>query len=272
MSVMRHHRRVRRLLCITSLLSAFTLACSGASDDPVVADPGTDTGVVRGDDGTDTNIDTAVDDTSGSGGDSTPGGDAADVTPVGDAPADTATGEAAADGGPSIDALCAGVAAASFEPPSVCDGPSGYTTTVIPKNRMYSTSWFGCYKKPDGTIYKDPTDNCLFACGSKGLCASGLSGPECEATLQWFAADADRYSCGGRVRVTNCVNKRQVVLVTLDRGPNCKTVEKVYGVPSFDMSYPAMTYLFEGKTYGVSDKKRVIVESVGGTTALGPVK
>ncbi len=189
-----------------------------------------------------------------------------------DAPIDAPSTDTPTDTGPSIDALCAGVDAASFQPPSVCDASSGNTSTEIPKNRIYSTSWFGCYRKTDGTIFKDPTDNCLFACGNKGLCASGLTGPECEASLEWFAADADRYGCGARIRVTNCANKKQVVLVTLDRGPNCKSVEKPIGAPVLDMGHSPMVYLFDGKTYGGSDKKRVIIEPVAATTPLGPVK
>jgi hypothetical protein len=171
-------------------------------------------------------------------------------------------------GGPL--AICQGVATATFMPPTVCDGPSGNTSKQVPSNHVYSTSWFGCYAKPDGTIVKDPTDNCLFACGSKGLCAAGLSGPECEASIKWFAADADRYGCGARIRLTNCVNGKQVVVTTLDRGPNCPT-EKSFGVPVIDMSHDAMIYLFDGKEYGGSDKKRIVVEPVDAATPLGPV-
>jgi len=196
------------------------------------------------------------------------GSEASPADTGGETLADTSTPDA-----PPVDpiaALCEGVATAPFDPPSVCDSSSGNTTSEIPSNNIYSTSWFGCYRKTDGTIYKDPYDNCEFACGDRGLCASSLTGPECEAELKWFAADADRYGCGGRIRVTNCKNRKQVVLVTLDRGPNCKTVEKADGAPVLDMSQPAMVYLFDGKTYGGSDKQRVVVERVAGTTALGP--
>lgn len=249
-----------------SLVASWVLACTvGCSSGEAAGDPADvltlDEGVVG---------DTLLLDAD------TGDGPATDTAPKVDAPAD-APADGPADGGPtdggaSIEALCAGVDAASFQPPATCDASSGNTSTEIPKNRVYSTSWFGCYRKADGTIYKDPSDNCLFACGSKGLCAAGLSGPECEATLEWFAADADRYGCGGRIRVTNCANKKQVVLATLDRGPNCKTVEKPIGAPVLDMSHSAMVYLFDGKTYGGSDKKRVIVEAVGATATLGPVK
>lgn len=157
----------------------------------------------------------------------------------------------------------------SFKPPTTCDGPSGYTSRQIPSNALYSTSWFGCYRRPDGGTYKDPYDNCQFACGNRGLCPSGISGPECQAHLRWFAADADRYGCGARIRVTSCKTGKSVVLVTLDRGPNCTTIEKRHNAPVLDMSHDAMIYLF-GAEYGGGDKKSVIVERVTETTALGP--
>ena len=166
--------------------------------------------------------------------------------------------------------LCDGFDTKPLLPPSSCDGPSGNTTTQIPANDLYATSWFGCYRKSDGTIYEDPYDNCEFACGSMGYCSSGQSGPSCEADLMWFAADADRYGCGGHIRATNCENGRSVVLVTLDRGPNCGAVEQSCDAPVLDMSRPAMDYLFEGGTFGGCDHKRVVVEEVPDGTPLGP--
>lgn len=182
-----------------------------------------------------------------------------------------AASDAARDAATPVSTLCSGAASAPFQPPTVCDALSGNTTTTRPTNAVYATSWFGCYRNAAGTLVTDPNDNCEFACGSRGLCASGLSGPECQAQLKWFAADADRFGCGTRIKVTNCLNSRAVVLAALDRGPNCRSVEQAYGAPVVDMSWPAMTYLFEGRTYGGSDKKRVVVEVVPATTALGPV-
>lgn len=140
----------------------------------------------------------------------------------------------------------------------------------MPRNNLFSTSWFGCYYDEGGELVQDPSDNCEFACGSQGLCDDGQSGPECEAGLQWFAADADRFGCGGRVRVTNCANGNQVVLVTLDRGPNCG-VEMDCGTPVLDMSHDAMVYLFDGNEYGGCDQQLVVVEAVGADEPLGPV-
>lgn len=167
-------------------------------------------------------------------------------------------------------ALCDGFDTEPLLTPSDCDASGGKTSSEIPGNGLYATSWFGCYRKDDGTIYKDPYDNCEFACGPMGYCPSGQSGPECEAELQWFAADADRYGCGGLIRVTNCHNGRSVVLVTLDRGPNCVSVEQSCDAPVLDMSYPAMVHLFEGSTHGGCDHARVVVEEVPEGTALGP--
>lgn len=174
-------------------------------------------------------------------------------------------------GGDPEDPVCSGFSSEPLLAPSVCDGPGGHTSKEVPSNGLYSTSWFGCYERSDGSIYKDPYDNCEFACGPRGYCPSNQSGPECEADLKWFAAGADRYGCGGLVRVTNCENGKSVVLVTLDRGPNCNSVERKCGTPVMDMSYPAMDHLFDGHFYGGCDKKRVVVEVMPPGTPLGPM-
>jgi len=171
--------------------------------------------------------------------------------------------------GPSS-SVCDGIDGEDFIVPGDCDGPNGNTTTEIPANGMFATSWFGCYFGDDGDIVQDPGDNCEFACGDQGLCPR-QDGPNCEANLQWFAADADRYGCGGRIRVTNCENGNSVVLVTLDRGPNCNSVEMECGAPVLDMSHDAMVYLFDGGIFGGCDLQAVVVEQVDETTALGPV-
>jgi hypothetical protein len=167
--------------------------------------------------------------------------------------------------------LCDAAMGQPFIPPTTCDAASGNTTTEKSPNGIYSTSWFGCYEKSDGTIYKDPGDNCEFACGNQGLCDASLTGPECEAQLKWFAADASRFGCGSHIRLTNCDNGKQVVLTTLDVGPNCNSVEKNYGAPVIDMSHDAMVYLFDGNTYGGGDLMPIIVEEVADTVPLGPV-
>ncbi len=193
------------------------------------------------------------------------------VTDATSSETDASTKDAPADvPADTLGSECDGFATKPLIPPKACDKAGGLTSSEKPPNGLFSTSWFGCYRKSDGTIYKDPSDNCLFACGSMGLCASGKSGPECESDLQWFSADADRFGCGARIRVTNCKNGKRVVLAALDKGPNCPTEQK-FGAPVLDMSHAAMVHLFEGKTYGGSDLQRVHVEPVPATTPLGPL-
>ncbi|MBK6918968.1 MAG: hypothetical protein IPH07_16360 [Deltaproteobacteria bacterium] len=194
----------------------------------------------------------------------TDGGSEASGTTIGSA---SVTAGDSSSGGVDV---CADVGGATLMPPDSCDGPSGNTSTQVPSNNLFSTSWFGCYEQDDGSIYQDPYDNCEFACGSQGLCDAGQSGPECEAGLKWFAADADRFGCGGRIRVTNCDNGNQVVLVTLDRGPNCG-VEMDCETPVLDMGHDAMVYLFDGNEYGGCEHQAVVVEAVPDDTPLGPV-
>ncbi len=209
---------------------------------------------------------------------------------VSTSPTSSAAGTSGADGPTTVDStagstgstatastgpastICDDVVGESFIPPTKCDGPSGNTSSEVPPNGLFSTSWFGCYFEDDGSIHEDPFDNCEFACGSQGLCPAGQDGPTCEANLRWFAADVDRYGCGGRIRVTNCDNGHAVVLVTLDRGPNCNSVEKACDAPVLDMSHDAMVYLFDGATYGGCEHQGVVVEQVDAATPLGPVR
>ena len=169
-----------------------------------------------------------------------------------------------------VAATCQGAAEAALIPPAVCDGAGGLTTTIKAPNQLYATSWFGAYRGVDGSVQLDPADNGLFACGSMGYCAAGLSGPECQADIMWFAASADRFGCGARIRLTDCESGKSVVLAVLDRGPHCQDVEQACGAPVLDMSRPAMEYLFDGQLYGGFDHQKVLVEEVSASTPLGP--
>lgn len=171
---------------------------------------------------------------------------------------------------PGLPALCDPGGDTRLLPPARCDRRRGRTSSEIPANGRYAASSFGCRFKADGTLHKDPDDNCEFACKPRGLCDPRWDGPTCQANLKWFAADADRYGCGARIRVTHCESGKSVVLVTLDRGPSCKSVEQKYGVSILDMSRDAMTYLFDGETHGGVDRKAVVVERVDERTPLGP--
>lgn len=250
------------------VLSIASLACASDDDAPTgqfTSAAGTATGGSPGTSGDGTSTGTAMTTvgpaTTGPAGSS----GAADNT---SAAVDDSSGGAETSGG-AVDP-CAGLGDPVLVPPTSCDGPSGNTSTEIPANNLFSTSWFGCYFDEGGELVQDPSDNCEFACGPQGLCPGDQSGPECEANLRWFAADADRFGCGGRIRVTNCDNGNQVVLATLDRGPNCN-VEMSCDTPVLDMSHDAMVFLFDGGTYGGCDQMPVVVEQVDASTPLGPL-
>lgn len=139
---------------------------------------------------------------------------------------------------------------------------SGFTGTTIPPNGNYKTTAFGCVNG-----WTDPGDNCLPACGNPpGLC-NGLSGPDCERKLGWFAADADRYGCFSRLKITNPITKKAAVVIVIDRGPACSQ-EQIHKAPIIDLSYTAAKYVggTNGGNYEVAN-----VEKVSNTTPLGPV-
>lgn len=150
-----------------------------------------------------------------------------------------------------------------------CDGKWG---TEKAQNGDYYATAFGCWKDAKGTMHKDPGDNCIPACLSRarssGLCA-GMTGPDCEAAVRWFAADAGRFGCLARLRVTNPANGKSAVVVALDQGPSC-SIEKKVRHAAIDLSYPANEYLFGGEQ-GISDKATVHVVEVDPSTPLGPV-
>lgn len=149
-----------------------------------------------------------------------------------------------------------------------CTG--SYGTTRVSGGRYYATS-FGCWVDNDGDAHSDSGDNCIPAClsqaRSSGLCA-GMSGPECERSVNWFAADSGRFGCLTRLRVTNPANGRTAVVVTLDAGPAC-WVERSVGTGIVDLSSTVTEYLFGGAR-GASDRAQITVVEVPSTTPLGP--
>ncbi|MBU2632842.1 transglycosylase SLT domain-containing protein, partial [Patescibacteria group bacterium] len=133
-----------------------------------------------------------------------------------------------------------------------CTGKWG-TTPVV--DGYYIPTWFGCSTK----YGKDPSDNCLPGCTSIPEC-SGISGPDCERNLKWFAADAGRYGCNSKLKVTNPQTGSAVVVKVIDYGPSC-SVEKGRG--KMDVSRDAQE--------AIGNSSLVHVEKVSDATALGPI-
>ena len=151
---------------------------------------------------------------------------------------------------------------------AVVDCTGQYGTTPSPDGTYYITA-FGCYSDQNGT-HGDPGDNCIPGCLSqaqKSIC-SGMSGPACEESVNWYSADSARFGCMTRLRVTNPKNGKAVVVVVLDAGPSC-FVEQNVNHAVLDMSTPSNLYLFGGQQ-GQADHALVDVEVVDGSTPLGP--
>ena len=149
-----------------------------------------------------------------------------------------------------------------------CSGTVGRTANPA---GVYYTTTFGCWTDDDGDEHGDSGDNCLPYCkdhsGWDDLCG-GLSGRECELSVNWYAANSDRFGCFTRLRVTNPDNGKSAVVVVLDRGPAC-WVEQRVSHWVLDLSAPATQYLFGGEV-GVTERKDVDVDVVADDTPLGP--
>ena len=148
-----------------------------------------------------------------------------------------------------------------------CNG--SYGTSKVKDGNYYGTT-FGCWKDQNGN-HGDPGDNCIPGCLAQaqadGLCA-GMSGPACERETNWYAADAGRFGCLARLRITNPQNGKSVIVVALDAGPAC-WIENSVGHAAIDLSAPASRYL-AGEDLGIVDEKLLHVVEVSSSTPLGP--
>ncbi len=127
--------------------------------------------------------------------------------------------------------------------------PSIIGTTKSP-NASYFPTWFGCSYLGD-----DKNDNCKGACGVN---ASG------ERNMRWFTADADRYGCGTKVKITNKSGK-SVIAQVVDKGPDCRVEENQAHQRIMDLSRD--TYCTLGFNNGASN---VTVTVVSSGSKLGP--
>lgn len=156
-----------------------------------------------------------------------------------------------------------------------CSGTTGRSAN--PEGSYYVTS-FGCWTDASGTTHGDGEDNCIPYCQSgavaqgrgaeyQALCG-GLTGRQCEETVNWYVADSDRYGCMTRLKVTNPANGKAAIVVVLDRGPSC-SIERRVNYWVLDASYRVTQYLFGGEM-SATERGEVQVEVVPDDTPLGP--
>lgn len=152
--------------------------------------------------------------------------------------------------------------------PWTCTG--SYATTKVAGGKYYATS-FGCWVDDNGVAHQDSGDNCIPFClaqaKSDGLCA-GITGPQCERKVNWYAADSGRFGCLTRLRVKSIANGKSAIVAVLDAGPAC-SVEKKVKAGVLDLSSRVTEYLFGGQV-GTGDAAMVQVEEVPANTPLGP--
>jgi hypothetical protein len=169
----------------------------------------------------------------------------------------------AADGGAEASAPEAGA-------PWTCTG--SYGTAKASSGDYYVTA-FGCWKDAAGVSHGDVGDNCIPTCLAQakaaGLCLPGDTGKNCEERVTWFTADAARFGCLARLKVTNPANGKSVVAVALDFGPSCTSVEAKVKKEVLDASGRVDRFLF-GSDQGVLDRSLVHVTEVAASTPLGP--
>lgn len=150
-----------------------------------------------------------------------------------------------------------------------CSG--SYGTSKMSSGSYYLTA-FGCWTDASGGKHGDSGDNCIPGCLAKaksaGVCKSSETGKQCEERVSWYVADAGRFGCNAKVKVTNPSNGRSVVAVVLDYGPSCY-VERSVSHAALDASGRVNRYLF-GADQGAVDRAKVQVVEVDASTPLGP--
>jgi len=160
---------------------------------------------------------------------------------------------------------------ASLPPiPWSCTG--AYGTTKASDGDYYVTA-FGCWKDAAGVAHGDSGDNCIPSCFAQakaaGVCLAGETGKQCEERVTWFTADAARFGCLAKLKVTNPANGKSVIAIALDFGPSCTAVEDKVQKGVLDASGRVDRQLF-GSDQGFQDRSLVHVTEVPASTPLGP--
>ena len=125
-------------------------------------------------------------------------------------------------------------------------GCRGHASSSIPASGTYYLTTFGNAASDDG----------IMSCGSYTQHGSW-----------YYAASRQRYGCGSHIRIE--ANGKCVVVKTDDYGPD-ECVERAVGGPIIDASPLVSRHLFGRSGAGWSDRLRVQVTEVAGTTPLGP--
>jgi hypothetical protein len=190
-------------------------------------------------------------------------------------PATTFGADASVSTDPTSDASPKGAdAAPEASIPSIPWSCTGSYGTTKASNGDYYITAFGCWKDAAGVAHGDTGDNCIPSCFAQakaaGVCLPGETGKQCEERVTWFTADAARFGCLAKLKVTNPANGKSVIAIALDFGPSCTAVEDKVMKGVLDASGRVDRQLF-GSDQGFQDRSLVHVTEVPDSTPLGPV-
>lgn len=162
------------------------------------------------------------------------------------------------DAGPGVDAGCDPPSPAAWVPVDT-GGPAGESVTAcvarvgsrtddrLPDDQRYDLTTFG-----------GPGDEQPVSCAGAAM-ADGT----------WFyAANAQRFTCGQKVRVVNEARTRCAIVEVADIGPNA-CVEEAGGRPIWDVSPLAAQELYMVSSVGWSEHRVVFGAPVDSTNTLG---
>lgn len=126
--------------------------------------------------------------------------------------------------------------------------PAGQiAVSSIPSNNRYYLTTFG-----------GGSDTQSVACGGR------------QADGTWYyLADAFRFGCRAKIRITNPANGKSVIAQVADVGP-ATWVEQNAGMPVIDASPLVSQYLFGTRSSGWSDRRVVTATPVDASAPLGP--
>lgn len=110
----------------------------------------------------------------------------------------------------------------------------------------------------DITTFGGPGDEQPVSCAS----------PDADGTW-YYAANAQRFTCGQRIRMVDAARTRCVIVEVADLGPNA-CVEEAGAMPIFDVSPLASQALFDVDSVGWSEHRATFAAPVDNDNALGP--
>ncbi|MBW2463819.1 MAG: hypothetical protein JRH11_19370 [Deltaproteobacteria bacterium] len=175
-------------------------------------------------------------------------------------PGDASVGDGGVDSSrPDTDGGCTEAPERSPWVPADTGGPAGESLSAcIGRVGSLTDDRLPVTQDYDITTFGGPGDEQPVSCAS----------PDADGTW-YYAANAQRFTCGKRIRVVDTARSRCVIVEVADIGPNA-CVEEAGAMPIFDVSPLASQALFDVDSVGWSEHRAVYAAPVDNDNALGP--